>query len=258
MPFDITVSGIHLVIGEIKGNAGDEHGIASLSVPVDVPDLRTAFSLSPAAVAEAIGLGSFVLSKSRPFEQSGPRFIVTFNFEGLPGQDFPGIEDRPDQVTYEFDGEMGESPWGENPNFQALKDKYGWDKENKEFQEFLPDTDSSADSQGLSQADGIITDLGNPSPLYQSEGWEKAGATFTKTYAVATVPSSVYDGIGTIVPYPPGAENIGVPYFPGRNWLKLAPQISLRGKAILVTERHRLSGPGGYVDLAYSTAQLTT
>ncbi|MHA3773669.1 hypothetical protein ACXR0O_19205 [Verrucomicrobiota bacterium sgz303538] len=233
---NIFVNGVHLVLNGVTGDAGDRNGVASIIVPVHVPDLPTAFTLDAREVAAALGIAGLVCTGRPLTEIECGEFIVNFHFEGLNGE--VAFEQAEQLATFSFDGEMGDAPISTHPNFDALTAQYGWDEENERFPRDAPGKTGS--TTGLSKGK---TSKKATSPVFGQESWLKVGATFSRTYALTTPNASIYEGIGTLVSYPPGAEKLGLPRFKRRVWLKLAPQVDTSaGSAVRVTERYRLTG----------------
>lgn len=250
MATTILINGLHLVLNGVTGDAGDRNGVASIVVPVHVPDLSTAFSINAQEVSAALGIAGLVCTGRPLSEMECGEFIVNFHFEGLNGD--VAFEQAENLASYNFDGEMGDAPIQTHPNFEALTVKYGWDQENERFPRDMPNAKAGA-STGLSKAAKKPTN-----PVFGTDAWFKVGAIFSRTYAVTVPSAAIYEGIGTLVSYPPGAEKLGLPRFKRRVWLKLAPQVDTSaGSAIRVTERHRLTGqdPEAARDI-YGSGQL--
>lgn len=106
----------------------------------------------------------------------------------------------------------------------------------------------------MSSASGMrkptSTDDSMKNPLLGADSFLSSGGVWTRRYAIRELPSTLMDGLGTIV------EKADVPGPPpkvpqGRNFLKGPPQMSWRGNAWDVTEQYMLSGRGGWVKLLY-------
>jgi hypothetical protein len=247
----IFVNGTHLVCLGITGNAGDEHAVASITVPVAVPDLVTVFQLTPDDVANALGIAGLRCT-GRPLTQlDHGGFEVRFEFEGFHAST-PDAEEE--GATYSFDTDMAEEPIESHPKFAKLKELYGPLVDGKFPETYAAKGDSSSP---YSQTDGATA----PNPLAGVESWLKAGGVFSRSYAVRVVPSRIYNGIGTLVSYPRGAAKLNIPHFRQRKWLKLPPLVEYgskgAGTAARVTERYRLTGATtGSEAILYAAGQL--
>jgi hypothetical protein len=254
MPENIIINGQHLVLHGITGNAGDKNAVASITVPVEFPDLLALFSITAAEVAAAVGIGGLVCT-DRPFSQlEHGGYEVRFQFEGFNSE--VSFEQGEELCSYSFDTDMGEEPIETHPKFHKLKDEYGPLVDGK-----FPDTytpKAGGGSTALAKNDGKGA---KSNPLAGLESWLKAGGVFSRSYAVSRVPTDIYKGIGTLVDYPPGAEKLNIPRFKKRKWLKLPPIVQSgdkgAGSAARVTERYRLSGATtGSEAILYDQGQL--
>jgi hypothetical protein len=234
----VKVNGLHLVLNGITGDAADRNGVATINVPVHVPDIVTALMLDAQAVAAALGIGGLTCT-GRPLQQlEFGEFQVNFQFEGLNSE--VAFDQAENLASYSFTGEMGEAPIQTHPEFAALAAKYGWLKDEEKFAAELGGNAGNSGSTPYSQS---RTGKKKANPMAGVESYFKAGATYSRTYAVTSVPASVYLNQGTLIEYPPGAEKLGIPKFKGRVWLKMAPTIDTSaGSAIRVTENYKLTG----------------
>ena len=79
--------------------------------------------------------------------------------------------------------------------------------------------------------------------------WEYAASEFTKTYVQTTGngPATAWAAVGTIVANPPDLlKAFGLSTQIGRNWKVRSPQIETVGRAMRITEKWKLSDPGGW------------
>jgi hypothetical protein len=173
--------------------------------------------------------------------------IVTYQYQGLD-QSWTFAEE--DQVTFELDTSMNEDPIETHPAFKQLKKIYGWSQTERMFAESVPN---------INTGNALTTTAGKtiPNPLFGTDTWLTIGAIYRRTYAARSIPSTVLQGIGTIVKRPPDIGQFKLPAdSKKRNWLKLSPKVSRTGNAVRITEEWMLSGPKGWLVPIYSTAQL--
>jgi hypothetical protein len=176
-----------------------------------------------------------------------PVCVVTYNYEGASGGDNSFSED---EVTFELDTTMAEEPIETHPSFAALKKLYGWDQDERRFNEFLAQVPKEGALAGTKEK-------GKPNPLFGVDSYLAIGCVYRKTYAARTLPAAILRGIGTIVEKPPDIGQFHLPSsISKRNWLKLAPKISKRGSAIQISEEWMLSGPSGWKKPIYDKGQL--
>jgi hypothetical protein len=217
----------------------DKVGICSITVPFHVATLGEAISYTPSID----GVTLPVVSRSfRQSEEGG--YEVTLTCEGAD-------EPKEDQKTFEIDASMAEEAIKTHPNFEALKKTFGWDESLGSFSEYLPGDTSSGGLASGSQSGSTR----KKSKMYGVESWLVAGAMYRVSYASKTVPSSIFQGIGT-VQTPPQIGKFNLPNLGKRNWLKLAPKVRMRGNSIEITLEYMLSGPLGWFTEVYSVAQL--
>lgn len=253
---NILINGKHLVLNGITGNVGDKNAVATIVVPIAVDDLQTAFSINPKTVAEVLGIDRMTCT-DRPISQMEyGGYEIRLQFEGFNQE--VSQQQGEEMCSYSFDADMAEEPIQTHPGFEKLRKEYEW-KDSEDGDGYFPkELGSSASSSGMSKDN---KETAKPNPLHKVENWLKAGGIYTRSYAVSTVPSSIYNGIGTIVDYPPGAAKINIPRFRNRKWLKMAPLIQTgdrgSGSAARITERYRLTGATtGSEAIIYSHGQL--
>jgi len=250
----IKINGKDLVLNGITGNAGDRHGVASVEIPVVVDSLAEALAFNAQDVSDALGIGGLICT-DRPLNQiENGLFEVRFKFEGFNQEVTFEFADA--ASGYNFDSDMSEEPIQTHPNFVKIAATYAWNAQDQSFpSQYTPVTGNN--STGFSAASGKTT----TNPMAGTTDWLKAGGVFSKTYAVSSVPSSVYQGIGTLGTYPPGAEKLNIPHLKNRYWIKLPPLVDYNtkgsGSACRVTERYRLCGiSNGSETVIYNFGQL--
>lgn len=254
MPAEILVNGQHLVLLGISGNIGDKNAVASIIVPINVPDLGTAFSISAGDVAAALGISGLQCT-DRPLSQDDDgEFTVRFQFEGFNSE--VSFEQAQEQLQLSWDPDFGDEPIQTHPKFlgeKGLAATYAWNFNEEKFAKNIG-SESNEGSTGLSKGD-IKTPPTNK--LFGVERWLKAGGFFRRSYAVTHVPTDIYKGVGTLVDYPPDAQRINVPRFKNRRWLKYPPKVSPTGSAYRIEESYRLSGiTNGSEAIIYDAGQL--
>ena len=245
------VNGTYLIINGVTGNAGDKQGVASIRIPVVVPDLVTAIKMasSPADVLQVMGLNINLTCMDRPFrELEDGQFQIDFAFEGFTQSQ--SWQQAQAMVQYRFDLEMENAPIQSNPNFQTLQAVYGW--KDGAFPQTAPGSDTKAGSYKVDNNSGFSAALG-------CVDWMRVGGIFTASYACEEVPAAVCQGIGVIsYTAPDGVDVVGIPdNLPGKFWLKLAPELDKQSNAIRVTEKTRLcTGDPTLASYIYAAGQL--
>jgi hypothetical protein len=232
---DILLAGGHLVANGITGNAGDERGIVSVSIPVIVPDLPAAFSLSPSTVASAVSI-SGLTCKSRPFRmQDDGEFEVTFNFEGAPAEfNF----EAPEAITYELDGSTSEDPIESHWDFDRLVQIYDgdhFDDLGLQWQGFGRIAKTKGELAGA-RADN------KKNPLFGTTSYYVGGCVWRRTMVSKTFPPSMLRALGKI-DSPPGNPP---PAEGKQNWLKIRVSARWRGNCWEIAEEWLLSGDAGW------------
>ncbi|HEY3898920.1 MAG TPA: hypothetical protein VGM54_09925 [Chthoniobacter sp.] len=256
MATDALVNGTYLVLGEVSGDVADKQGVASVTVPVIVPDLPTAFSVNPDDVQAAVGIFGFACL-GRPFHQiEGALYQVNFKFEGVAGN--ASLSQSETNTQWDFDLEMENAPIQTHPSFQSLKDTYNWSTTGADGSPGFAETWS-----GAKGANGGLPGGQNntqPNPLFGTTDWLKIGGIYSRSYGVTSVPSSIYQALGTLIPVPPDAQVLGITSFPGRAWFVMAPKVTRRNKSTgpaRITERYRLTGQDlGAAKIIYAQGQL--
>lgn len=215
----------------------------------DAPGFDTYLRLSAAPV-----VGIPAVNVERSYDEDKGMAIYTYSYEGVTEEHTFGD----DQVTYELDTTMSEEPIETHPSFGELKEKYGWSSARREFAEFPPEGAASGGSalpgtggQGQSRA------TGKRSELYGVDSYLVVGAVFRRTYARRTVPTGIFQGIGTVMTVVPGLVEVNFRAAArGRTWLKMIPRVRKRGNAVEISEAAMMSGPKGWVRDVYGAGQL--
>ncbi len=218
------------------GEVADKNGLQTVEVPVNFPTFQEAFAMDAGRVASQVGVPSGLMLIGSPFERSQSlEVLVKYKFQGVPVSWTP--ENGKDRATYSLTGTEGESPMELHPRFGRLKAIFGWHAD---------DITLGANSPG--RFDYFLPNTTTPSKAYGTQGWITTGAEFQMTYVTRGVPASIFNNVGKVFNYLPEflkAFGWGA-FFDGRNWLVLAPKVEKNlGSAARVTERFRLSGPGG-------------
>lgn len=209
-------------------------------------EINTALLLLSAAPTGIIALGC--TGVDRTWDAQSKKGIYTYSFEGLT--DEPSDND----VTFELDVTMEEVGIEAHPNLAAIEKKFGtFDTQRKRFPKLGPNTDTG-EATALSKA---RSSKETPNPLYGTDSYYVFGMTFKKSYARKQIPPGVLAGIGTIIDRPPGIGAFPLPPAAKyRQWLKIAPKITLRGNCVQIEENFVMSGRHGIVKEIYGSAQL--
>jgi len=169
-----------------------------------------------------------------------------YQYEGVPPN-----WDPIDDPTFRFIGSMEQATVRSSPNFKRLKEKYGWDTARKEFPEFMPKQAGNGGFTPDASTDPV------QSELHGTESWMSAGAIYRRSYVRKNVPQAAFDHIGEIV-VPSGAGLVfPLPRLGARNFLKMTPELTLRGNCVQIDEDYMLSGPRGWNRDMYNFSQLT-
>jgi hypothetical protein len=156
-----------------------------------------------------------------------------------------------DNFTFELDITMNQEPIQTHPDFQNLKNTYGWNSLTKEFMELLPKNSTATGLDGNKAGSSQAA----RSPLYGVEHYFTPGGIFRKTSISSQLPPGIYNNIGT-PQTPPGIGLFSLPGLGNRNWLKLAPKVRRRGNVVEVVEEYMLSGPRGWEQAIYNSSAL--
>ena len=198
-------------------------------------------------LANAPNVGFQCVGSSRAYDTATSKATYTYTYEGV-------VDDPSNAaIQFELDFSMTEEPIATHPNFKNIADKYGYNTKTKEFPYFT--TAAATKGTGLSASKAKSTNI---NPMYGVTSYLSVGAIFRKSYTRSSIPSTIMQGIGTIVTTPPGIGLFQLPAASsGRNWLKMAPKITRRGGAVLIEEEYMLSGPRGAIPDIYSAAALS-
>lgn len=179
-----------------------------------------------------------------------PMCAVTYDYEGISDEN-PPIENE--EVTFEIDASMSEDPIETHPAFLTrLKDKYGWDENERRFSEFIQSAETSTFAGHALSGKPVE----RKNPLFGVDSWLSVGAVYRRSYASTTIPPGIFRGIGTIVPRPPDIGQFNLPDTGSRDWLKMAPKVTKTGNAVRITEEWMLSGFDGWREPIYNAQQL--
>lgn len=186
-------------------------------------------------------------------------FEITYEYEGLGPQTASGPDGS--DVVFEIEGSMTQDPIETHPRFDKLSKTYGWDETNRQFSKTLPAGSDASASSGSSPNSNALAGTQDSSskknPFLGVDSWLVVGAIFRKTYAAGSIPSTIFDGIGTITAAPEGIREFKLPSgSKKRNWLKLAPKVSRRGSAVQISLEWMMSGPNGWLSDIYDAGQL--
>lgn len=250
MSDNILVGGVHLVLGGINGNVGDKQGVATIIVPVNVPNLVTAFQITADAVAEAMGISGLVCT-DRPLSQDvDGEFTINFKFEGFNQQ--VTYEQAQSLVQVSFKPDKQDAPIQTHPKFNSvINPTYGPLVDGKFPPTYTPKNNGNT---GFNNSGGKAVD----NPFFGVEAWLKYGGTFSRTVACTHLPTDLWANVGILVDYPPDAELIGLPRFKKRKWQKESPEIDQNGSAFRITDNYRLTGQtNGAETIIYGASQLS-
>jgi hypothetical protein len=229
-----------------SGELGDKSGLCTVEVPVNFPTYAEAFAMDPARVAAQVGLTPGLALVGSPFERSPSlEVLVKYKFQGVPTTWNPTQGEQ--RATYQLLGTEGDAPIGAHPKFANLKTVYGW----------IPDDPEYPDGPGRFPYYKLNNPANGISKAYMTESWLTTGAEFRKTYVIRTGSApSAWNNVGAIFTNPPDLfKAFGVVAQNGRKWIKLAPQLENNlGSATRVTERFRMTGPGGALPELYEYA----
>ncbi|MDR3406386.1 MAG: hypothetical protein P4L99_28130 [Chthoniobacter sp.] len=246
----LLVNGVHLILDGITGTAGDKNGVAKLNVRVNVPDIVTALTLSPNDVATALGISGLICT-DRPLSQDPDgEFTVTFQLEGF-NQTWDFTRAR-DFMQLSWKPIKSQDPIETHPHYKDFAATYGPRVDGQWPETYTPKagTGSPGFAQGSSKS--------VPNPFLGTDSWFKYGGTFSRTYAVTSVPANVWQNHGVLIDFPPDADLLGIPFWPNRKWLTDVPEIDPVGSAFRITENYSVTGiTNGAEAIIYAEAQLS-
>lgn len=222
----------------------DKTGLIRYTEPWEVHTLLECASFIPANV-----LGLPIVERAAEEFGDVATWKLVLTYEGMTSSEGVNFESS-EAVEVEIDGSMSGDPIQSHPNFAVLKVKFGWNTAKEEFAETLPTTSGQQTALSGSKTKS------RRNPLHGEDSYLAVGAVFRVTYTTRNPPNDVLEGIGTVVERPPGWGLLNIAHPRGRNWLKLAPRVRLRGNAGSYAAEWMLSGPNGWIRDVYGAAQL--
>lgn len=239
------MSNTPIQLAGIQGGRDEQTGLVSCVIPWWVPNFEDAFTVGDPFILTAVP------QVDREFGVWDPDFTdngyqVGIRYEGIE----PGTGQEREE-SWEYDGEWKEEPIEKHWNIDVLKRDYGayFDaNQNLKFPEFLPKDSQSvaAAAQGFGQ--GLDSDKDVVNPLLGHKTYPLYLAVYSRTYVLENFPNEVVAAVGSILDAPRGLVG-ATPE--GRNWLFMPPRVAKRGNAIEVTERLKMSPPGGWPEAIY-------
>ena len=166
--------------------------------------------------------------RMRKLEDGGAEIVWTYEFTP-PGEG----NGKDDKANWSRDANFRQRNIKEHPDFNKLKDKYGWDDEKQEFPPEMPGSDGG---NGFA-----ATDEGKLSPMYGRKSFDDLAATLVHTYYTKTL-SGVDNNMYAIKTTPcPFMSAIS-----GRDWLGLPAKAEPCGDGWRITQPWLLSAAGGH------------
>lgn len=234
----IYVDGKYLVPDPgITGELADANGLTTLEVPVNFPTLPEAIAMDPARVAFAVGISGVKFMGAKLSRSDTMEYLGTYKFQGIAANTW-NVNTANERATYQLLGIDSDAPAGAHPNLVNLKVKYGW----------MPDDPEKPQGSGYFPYYINNNPANGKSPLFGTDAFEITGAEFVKTYVLRYGTAvAAWAAIGTIVANPPDLLKVmGLTTHPTRNWKVRSPNIETLGSGLRVTEKWKLSGPGGW------------
>lgn len=240
----------------------DKVGIVSLELPAFVRTLADALTIRPSiAPSELDALNLRITGRKLAQSEDGSGFVVTFQIEGgnLAGPEGDFAKKDEPLSTFTIEGTMGEDPLKSHPNWEVIKNKYGFGTDRKredEFPERIPNPKNGGNALSAKRT-GTPETIYNP--LFGVSAYLQVGVIVTITTALKALPNDLFEKIGLIFDLSTLVlpNNVRLPQVGRkRNWLKLAPQVRERGGILELVERYQLSGPNGWIPEIYDRDQL--
>lgn len=206
------------------------------------------------------GMSALEIMAARPAAPEAPAWMGLVGIETLPapgcletrwtyeGASGSGLKDRTNSVDYAFEPSYQQVDIAQHPNLAALLVKFaGWTNPDGSVQWSQTLAQTAAGKNGLASGsqNGTVAN-----PLFGVKGYFQMEGTYTYRYAEFNLPHDLYSDVGT--PRDSAELPGDVPYFKGRNWLKIPPRYRRRGPVFDITESYWLSGPGGWPGPIYT------
>lgn len=236
----------------ITGITSDRTGL--LTGSVEKHFTLAEFTIAAMSAAPDPGWGIPCVGSSASVPKNGT-IIVTYSFEGVSSSSTSGGNgggtpgDDSELIVVSLEGADNEEPIETHPNFEKIAKIYLYDESEGKFARYLIGDDAALPGPkkgGIFGVGDALASLTVKNPLYGVEAFLTPGVVFRRSYSVTSVPSDVYQGIGSIIERPPSIERVNYSREGKRNWLKLAPRVSSRGNAYTVEEAYLLSGKAGW------------
>jgi hypothetical protein len=164
-------------------------------------------------------------------------WVCNWNYEKVAGSSEVNTSNDIGLIE-ELDFSSIQSPIQTSPNFQNLVSTYGWDEATQSFPKKISG--------------------GSDSPVFGTTDFLSYSCVYRQIQTLASVPSGIFDNIGTIDDNVPFKKIADPAHGDERTWLYLAPKIASRGNAFQITQEWMLSGFGtGWIPEIYSQAALS-
>ncbi|HRQ89213.1 MAG TPA: hypothetical protein PLA50_10460 [Bacteroidia bacterium] len=240
-------------IAEITGTR-DENGIVTISQSWWVEDLSEIFA---GGEREIRFKGATLPEKSRSFSlwekdsiENGYRVTITYE-----GPDWSMSERS--MHTYGYDSEFSEQPIETHPQLKVLIDKHNGEIVTispTEKRLVFPLEFDEAQKKGQPWAKSDSAEAAKANPNFGYRSYPCYESVWTHTFVTRELPEDLLSRVGTVVDSPPGKP----PTPKGRNWMIMTPEIQIfrANTGYRVTNRYKLSGPGGWPPVLTNLAQI--
>ena len=237
---------------QLLGTTGqrDTTGAISIVTRFLCPDLTSAKTLMINGISRGNSIpGVFTANLSQ--DETG-QFIVGISTDEIAPQGTPASVGG----IGELDFSLTQEKINTHPNFfptGGLKETYGWQDDGSGGGSFPATMPASTTTNGTQKNKATTT----ANPLYNRDTWWAPGLIYMVTRTLETCPSDVFQNIGAIDEPRQAEYGVKLPTrFVNRNWLKMAPQVSVRNSVVQIVEKWQLSPPGGWLEPVYGVSAI--
>ena len=230
------------IITEGATGSKSKEGVIQWVIPYYVPSIDQVLT-----VGKVLYEGCEEVSRTWSCNNDGtnPSYIVTVVYEGGNAESDKNTYGDEDSTVWSLDYEMSEEPLVSHPNWDRIREVYAARNmagDQMYDEEWSFPVELPANSSASSGLGGKTKSGGVRNPMYGSKTYIVMNALVSVSYTKKTLPPKVIKTVGKIFPDIPDAP----PQFNSldkgkRNWMKLPPQISMRGNVWQITESWRLS-----------------
>ena len=181
-------------------------------------------------------------------KNAGGNWVWEVTYEGKAFLGDPNAKDPNDNAVYAFEPADLEFDIKLHPDWLAWMNQYGGSTDKSTGKTtFTP----PAGATGQNTVSGPLTD--NIVDLGSLDSYTSFAGLWSKSYSMSdALPPDLYIGVEQIVLTVPQPSWLRLPSFGKRNWLKMQPIISAKGRSVEIKERYMISGRKGWNTLVYN------